>query len=167
MSAVVKHLSQYAAYHRDGRNIATHIFGIPLIVLAVEVLLSRPQWTVGPLTLSPAMIAATAAAIFYINLDVALGLAMAGLLGLGAWIGLSIAGMTTDIWLGAGAGGFFLGWVIQFIGHKFEGRKPAFLDDLASLMIGPLFVMAEIVFSIGLRNDLRKQINAAAEISLT
>ena len=34
-------LIQYARYHRDPRNIATHLVGIPMIVLAVAVLLAR------------------------------------------------------------------------------------------------------------------------------
>lgn len=43
MKSLVDHLSQYAAYHRDKRNIVTHFVGIPLIVIAVAVLLSRPE----------------------------------------------------------------------------------------------------------------------------
>jgi hypothetical protein len=35
MKSLVDHLSQYAAYHRDPRNIASHFIGIPLIVVAV------------------------------------------------------------------------------------------------------------------------------------
>ena len=42
MKNLVEHLSQYASYHRDPRNIATHFVGIPMIVVAVTVLLSRP-----------------------------------------------------------------------------------------------------------------------------
>ncbi|KAB0279091.1 Mpo1-like protein, partial [Klebsiella pneumoniae] len=42
MRTLSDHLSNYAAYHQDGRNIATHFVGIPAIVLAVAVLLSRP-----------------------------------------------------------------------------------------------------------------------------
>jgi uncharacterized membrane protein YGL010W len=52
MKSLVDHLSQYAAYHRDPRNIASHFIGIPLIVVAVAVLLSRPQ---GRGWLSPAV----------------------------------------------------------------------------------------------------------------
>ena len=37
MKTLVEHLGQYAAYHRDRRNIASHFIGIPLIVLAVAV----------------------------------------------------------------------------------------------------------------------------------
>ena len=42
MKTLVDHLSQYAEYHRDRRNIFSHFIGIPLIVVAVAVLLSRP-----------------------------------------------------------------------------------------------------------------------------
>ena len=37
-----------------------------------------------------------------------------------------------------------LAWVGQIIGHRLEGRKPAFLDDLRQLLIGPLFVLVEL-----------------------
>ena len=40
MKTLTDHLAQYAAYHRDRRNIATHFIGIPLIVVAVAVLFS-------------------------------------------------------------------------------------------------------------------------------
>ena len=60
------------------------------------------------------------------------------------------------------AGLFAVGWVIQFIGHLFEGKKPAFVDDLVGLLIGPLFVMAETAFLLGLRNDVREAIEAKA-----
>ena len=63
MKTLVEHLSQYAEYHRDRRNIATHFVGIPLIVLAVAELLSRPGLEVAGLWLSPAALVAAAAAI--------------------------------------------------------------------------------------------------------
>lgn len=36
---------------------------------------------------------------------------------------------------------FVIAWIGQFIGHKIEGKKPSFLDDLRFLLIGPLFVL--------------------------
>ncbi|WP_144430995.1 Mpo1-like protein, partial [Pseudomonas syringae pv. coryli] len=65
MKNLVDHLSQYAAYHRDSRNIVTHFVGIPLIVLAVAVLLSRPGWHISGLWLSPAALLALGSTIFY------------------------------------------------------------------------------------------------------
>jgi uncharacterized membrane protein YGL010W len=36
---------------------------------------------------------------------------------------------------------FVVAWIGQFIGHKIEGKKPSFFDDLRFLLIGPLFVL--------------------------
>jgi uncharacterized membrane protein YGL010W len=35
---------------------------------------------------------------------------------------------------------FVVAWIGQFIGHKIEGKKPSFLEDLLFLMIGPIWV---------------------------
>ena len=51
-----------------------------------------------------------------------------------------------------------VGWIIQFVGHKFEGMKPAFFDDVKQLLIGPLFVAAEAYFLFGGLPHLRRYI---------
>lgn len=158
MKTIIDHLSQYAAYHRDMRNIVSHFVGIPLIVLAVAILLSRPGWMVGGLWLSPAALVALASVIFYLRLDGPFGVLMAALLGLCLWAGAHLAQQSTLIWLSAGAGMFLVGWIIQFIGHYFEGRKPAFVDDVMGLIIGPLFVVAELAFLMGMRKPLQHAI---------
>ncbi|AIO66497.1 DUF962 domain-containing protein [Burkholderia oklahomensis] len=159
MKTLVDQLAQYAAYHRDARNIATHLVGIPMIAVAVTALLSRPAFGVGgAFALTPAALAAFAAAIFYLRLDLRFGVAMAVLLALNLWAGRALAAQTTALWLGAGLGLFFVGWVIQFVGHYFEGRKPAFVDDLIGLIVGPLFVVAEVAFFAGLRGEVRDEV---------
>lgn len=156
MRTLVDQLAQYAAYHRDARNIATHLVGIPMIVVAVTVLLSRPTFGAwGAFALTPAALVALAAALFYLRLDLRFGVAMAALLALSLWAGRALVAQTTAFWLGTGLGLFFVGWVIQFVGHYFEGRKPAFVDDLIGLIVGPLFVVAEVAFFAGLRGDVR------------
>jgi uncharacterized membrane protein YGL010W len=42
-------------------------------------------------------------------------------------------------------------WIAQFIGHKIEGKKPSFLEDLQYLWVGPLFVLAKLFGRLGLR----------------
>ena len=37
---------------------------------------------------------------------------------------------------------FVLAWIGQFIGHKIEGRKPKFLEDLKFLLVGPAWVLS-------------------------
>ncbi|AHY44484.1 DUF962 domain-containing protein [Stutzerimonas decontaminans] len=160
MKTLTDHLAQYAAYHRDPRNLLTHFIGIPLIVLAVAVLLSRPGMDVAGIWLSPAALVSLAAALFYLRLDLRYGLLMSVVLLLCIWLGARLASATTAVWLGVGLGLFVLGWVIQFVGHYFEGRKPAFVDDLTGLIIGPLFVAAELGFMLGLREPLRLAIEA-------
>lgn len=162
MKSLVDHLSQYAAYHRDPRNIATHFVGIPLIVLAVAILLSRPGWAVAGMWLSPALLVAAASVWFYLRLDTRFGLVMGLLLGLCLWAGQVLAVQATGLWLSAGLGAFVAGWVIQFVGHHYEGRKPAFVDDISGLIIGPLFVVAELGFMLGLCPALKRAIEANA-----
>lgn len=156
MKTLTDHLAQYAAYHRDRRNIFTHFIGIPLIVLAVAMLLSRPVlWVPGlALPLSPATLAVLAASLFYLRLDLRFGLLMAALLGLCLWAGQVLAQQPTGLWLSVSLAVFVIGWVIQFIGHYYEGRKPAFIDDVMGLLIGPLFVVAELAFLLGLRAEV-------------
>ncbi|WP_409498178.1 DUF962 domain-containing protein [Pseudomonas fragi] len=153
MKSLVDHLSQYAAYHRDPHNIATHFVGIPLIVIAVATLLSRPQWA----GVSPAVLVMVASAIFYLRLELRLGLLMTVLLALTVWLGHALAGLSTAAWLGWGIGLFVVGWVFQFVGHYYEGRKPAFIDDVTGLIVGPLFVVVELGFLLGWREDLRRE----------
>ena len=162
MKNLVEHLSQYASYHRDPRNIATHFVGIPMIVVAVTVLLSRPGVELGGLWLSPAFAAALASVWFYLRLDLRFGLVMGLLLGLCLWVGQVLATQTTMLWLSAGLGAFVLGWVIQFVGHYYEGRKPAFVDDVSGLIIGPLFVVAEAAFMLGLCPALKSAVETSA-----
>lgn len=162
MKSLVDHLAQYAAYHRDRRNIVSHFVGIPLIVYAVAALLSRPGLELAGLWLSPAAALALVAGLFYLRLDRLFGIVMALLLALALWGGALLARQPTAVWLGAALGTFVVGWAIQFVGHYYEGRKPAFVDDLMGLAVGPLFVVAEAAFALGLRDDLARTVASRA-----
>jgi uncharacterized membrane protein YGL010W len=160
MKTLTEQLSQYAAYHRDSRNIATHFVGIPMIVVAVAILPSRLSVEVAGLSLSPTSAVVLALVAYYLRLDLRLGLVMGLLFVAAHQLGAAAALLPLFSWLALGLGLFLLGWVIQFVGHYFEGRKPAFVDDLVGLAIGPLFVVAELGFLLGLRRTLRADIEA-------
>ena len=151
-------LSSYREYHRDQRNVATHVVGIPMIVLSITTLLARPVWVEGGIAITPAIIAAGLAAVFYLRLDLLTGLLMTALLALFVTGGHMIAHASTTAWLGGGIGLFVVGWIFQLVGHKFEGRKPAFVDDLRSFLVGPLFVVVEGLFALGLLGSLKREI---------
>jgi uncharacterized membrane protein YGL010W len=156
-------LVQYAAYHRDRRNILTHFVGIPLIVFAVGVLLARPSFTVASLTLTPAWIVWALATAWYLTRGyVVLGLAVSAVNGVLILVAQVFAGGSVAGWLGWGFGTFVLGWIIQFVGHYYEGRKPAFVDDLVGLLVGPMFVTAEWLFALGWGKPLAAEIESRA-----
>lgn len=162
MKNLTQHLTQYAEYHRNTRNIISHFIGIPLIVLSVAALLSRPSFDIAGFTASPAVFVAVIASLFYLKLDLALGIIMTVLMALSVMFGHSVAGEATAYWLVVSIGCFVVGWIIQFIGHVFEKRKPAFVDDIMGLAIGPLFVVAELIFLLGFRKTLKSEIESVA-----
>lgn len=164
MKSLLEHLSQYAYYHQDRRNVATHFIGIPMIVLAIAILLSRPSFSVFDVSLTPAIIAVVLSGLFYLSLHFWVGLAMSGLLILCLFIADYLAAQTTIVWLVSGLGLFIVGWIFQFIGHYFEGKKPAFLDDVIGLIIGPLFVFVEFLFVLGVKDEWQQQINQFCDL---
>lgn len=157
---------QYAHYHRDRRNIATHLVGIPLIFMAVGVLLLGPSWSVAGLTVTLAWIMWALTSLWYLSRgDVLLGVATSvvnGLLVAAAHEVPPLAhGIGLAVWQ-AGLGLFVIGWVFQFIGHYFEGRKPAFVDDLVGLLVGPMFVVGEVLMAVGLLQRMHRDIERQA-----
>jgi uncharacterized membrane protein YGL010W len=152
-------LTGYAAYHRDRRNIATHFVGVPMIMFAVCILLSRPVFDLAGLPLSAAVVVFVISAAWYLTRgEFLLGLATSALIAAMVWSAAFIAASSTATWLTAGLGLFLVGWVIQFVGHYYEGRKPAFVDDISGLMVGPMFVVAEALFGLGWNTRLRERI---------
>ncbi|RCI41497.1 DUF962 domain-containing protein, partial [Pseudomonas aeruginosa] len=73
-----------------------------------------------------------------------------------------LAGGTTGAGLGWGVGLFVVGCIILFVGLYYEGRMPAFVDDLSGLIVGPLFVLAELAFLLGLRGDVQREVEERA-----
>lgn len=159
MRSLEEHLSTYAQYHRDRRNIATHFVGIPMIVFGIAAFLARPAFVLGVgVPISPALLVALGTVVFYFLLDGRFGVAMLAFMGAAWWCGAWVAAQPLATWAIASAILFVGGWIIQFIGHAFEGKKPAFVDDLVGLVIGPLFIVAEAAFALGLRRELHDEI---------
>jgi uncharacterized membrane protein YGL010W len=161
MRSIQENLTQYAAYHRDRRNIATHFVGVPMIVFSILLALNEVHFSLGSMTPTLAVVVSVAAILYYVSLDVVLGLTMAAILLLMcAGASETTARTGTPVALGLALAIFVVGWALQFWGHKFEGMKPAFYDDMRQLLIGPLFVLAEAFFLFGGKPELRRYIEA-------
>ena len=139
-------LADYGSYHRERGNLLCHVAGITLILLGTLSMLAtiRLGFVAGSLIRLTAAEAVTGAAdLFYLALDLPLGLAMAMELGF-----LDVIARAVGDWR-VGLAAFAVGWVFQGIGHAiFEKNKPAFLKNLAHLLIGPVFLVNEL---LGLR----------------
>lgn len=159
MRSLEESLTRYAACHRDRRNIATHFAGIPLIVFAVVLALATVSFPAAGLTVTLAALASVAASAYYFRLDAAFGAAMAATFFVLCAIASEVtARLPEGAVLAFAALAFAAGWGLQFWGHRFEGVKPAFLDDARQLLIGPLFVCAEVFFFFGAKPALRRHI---------
>lgn len=158
MTRLVERLGFYAAHHRDRRNVATHFVGIPMIMVAIAAAMAPVR--LGPI--SGAMIFVIVPLLYYLHVAPKAALVMAPVLVVIAAAGTVLAELGTGGWPWGAIGLFVVGWIFQAIGHVFEGRKPAFFDDLRGLLDGPLFLIAEIGFALGLARDLKREIDAVA-----
>jgi uncharacterized membrane protein YGL010W len=136
--------TDYQTYHRDARNKLTHYLGIPLIEYALlNFLYQIPHLTVGGVAVDYALLFFVAVTIFYLTLSVRLAVAMTLLS-----LPLYLLATVTPWYVGVAA--FVVGWVLQFLGHHIEGKKPAFLTNGAHLLIGPLWITSHLVEKLGL-----------------
>ncbi|MBK5646600.1 DUF962 domain-containing protein [Acinetobacter proteolyticus] len=164
MTNLERLLSQYAAYHLDRNNVVTHFVGIPLIVFSILCLTARAGVEISGFSITLAMLLIVLSSIYYISLDKLFGILMLILFVLAYPLAVKIAALPIWSWLGASIGIFVVGWVFQFVGHYFEKKKPAFVDDVIGLAIGPLFVLAEFIFLLGFRKPLHQRILKEAQM---
>ena len=154
MKSLVDRLASYAQFHRDKRNLATHFVGIPMILVGTQATLAKIG--IGPIN---AAVGATGLATrYYRAIDPTYGTAMGAVLGASCALGTAIAALPLPLWAGTAASLFVGGWALQLLGHAFEGKQPAFLDDLRGLLDGPLFLVAEVAFMLGLSPELRAEV---------
>ena len=159
MRTLAENLTQYAAYHRDRRNIATHFAGVPMIVFAIVLLLTPAAVPVAGVPVTAAAAASVIACLYYFRLSFVFGVTMAAILFVMCAVASEVVHRVgVPMALVAGVAIFVVGWLLQFLGHRYEGMKPAFFDDAKQLLIGPLFVLAEVFFALGAHRPMQRYI---------
>ena len=125
-------LAKYAESHQNPTNELIHFVCIPAIVFSLLGIL----WAIHPVVALAVVLGSMA---YYLKLSrpFAMGMGAMSLIML-ALLAL-LPGMTV---LPVSIAVFVVAWIGQFIGHKIEGKKPSFFDDLRFLLIGPLFVLS-------------------------
>lgn len=151
-----RQLASYASVHRDWRNKATHFVGIPIIVFSLLLILCLWRFELGGRDWSLSLAVAIVAVLGWMALDLGVGILM-GLLMAPAWYAAEALagalGAPSAVW-GAFAVLFVGGWILQFLGHHYEGKRPALIDNIFQAFIGPMFLVAETLVVLGQRHDL-------------
>ena len=133
-------LAHYGQSHQNPKNELIHFIAIPLIMLS----LLGMMFALHPYV---ACIFVAASMVYYARLSVMFLGAMlvwsAILLVLVLAMGPFVLQLSVVIFIGA--------WILQFVGHKLEGKKPSFFEDLQYLWVGPLFVLSKLFTKRGWR----------------
>ena len=127
-------LAHYGESHQHPLNERIHFIAIPLIMLSlIGLIFCLHPW------LAYGFMAASM--VYYARLSrvflAAMGVWSVALLALVHAMGDFRLPLCISIFVGA--------WVLQFIGHKLEGKKPSFFEDVQYLWVGPLFVLRPLL----------------------
>tara|TARA_B100000401_G_C52779074_1_gene707321 strand:- start:1104 stop:1565 length:462 start_codon:yes stop_codon:yes gene_type:complete len=136
---------EYAKYHKNKTNKIIHWICIPLIMFSLLGLLSlMTLFTYNSVAISALWFFIIFAIGYYIKLSKSLALGMTIIsicfIYFIELINQNFINQKFEIFLGI----FIISWIGQFIGHKIEGKKPAFVKDLQFLLIGPLWLLSYI-----------------------
>jgi uncharacterized membrane protein YGL010W len=128
--------ADYASHHQTKGNKVFHRLGIPMIMLTLIGMLVRVP-VYGPVNVAMLLIAV--AEVVYLMLEWRLAAVM-----LAVSVVMYFAGAWMPLWLNVAL--FVLGWIFQFIGHSvYEKKSPAFLTNFLHLLIGPLWILNDVV----------------------
>ena len=135
MRDIGSYFADYASYQQTPCNKLFHRLGIPMIMLTLIGMLAR----VGAGHLNAAVALIVFSTIVYFLLEWRLAIAM-----LFVSAAFYAAGLAMPLWLNVAL--FVLGWIFQFIGHSvYEHKAPAFMKNFLHLLIGPLWILNDVL----------------------
>ena len=146
-------LTKYGESHQNATNKLIHWVCVPAIMFSLFGLLyAIPFPFVTPKTLYAnwAFVVLVLALLYYLRLSLPMFLGFVIIGGLMVWGNHRIAQSTGNVaWVALAI--FAIAWVGQFIGHKIEGKKPSFLEDIQFLLIGPAWLLHFIYKKLGIK----------------
>jgi uncharacterized membrane protein YGL010W len=162
MRSLEQQMSIYAAYHQDARNKATHFVGVPMIVFSLMIPLGWLRIDLGGFALTAALAVSAVLLVYYLLLDLPLGIAMCVVFGALLWAADPLSRLPFGASLGWFLALFIGGWALQLLGHVYEGRKPALVDNLFQIFVAPIFLAAEAFFALGYKPALQSAVQRRA-----
>lgn len=153
MRSIDHWLEAYGASHQDPVNKLIHWICVPAIVFSVIGLLWSLPVPAAFVDISAALnwavLFAMAAVVYYFILSVSLALGATLVLALLLLLAAELDDLAMPLW-SVSLLVFVVAWIGQFIGHRIEGKKPSFFEDLQFLMIGPLWLLAAAYRRVGI-----------------
>lgn len=160
MKPVQQWIDEYGESHQNSINKAIHWVCVPLIMLSLLALISKVPFIFNQieifsiysfsLYLNWTTIFLFSCIIFYIRLSYTLSLGMILIAGCMLFLIDIIKIYDSSVWR-LSLSIFVVAWIGQFVGHKIEGKKPSFLEDLQFLLIGPAWLLSFIYSKLGIR----------------
>ncbi|MFC6635078.1 DUF962 domain-containing protein [Microbulbifer taiwanensis] len=153
MRSAEQWFAEYGESHQNATNKAIHWVAVPVIYATVVGLLwdiPQPSFMAAIPWLNWAVVALVPTLLFYLAMSfpVALGMAAISVVCLWGWSVVERLGY--PVWQTALAL-FVVMWILQFVGHHIEGKKPSFFKDLQFLLIGPAWVIGFIYRQLGIK----------------
>jgi uncharacterized membrane protein YGL010W len=147
--------AEYAESHRNATNKLIHWICVPLIFWTILGFISLiPSKSICFIYIGCISFVSLAAmalvTVFYMRLSFLIGLIMLVLMVIMESFAFGVNTRTEKPWL-VYLSVFIITWILQFIGHKVEGKKPSFLKDLQFLLIGPIWLLSFILKKAGIR----------------
>lgn len=158
MKRIEEQMAFYQAYHMNPKNKMTHFLGIPLIIYAIFIPMSWFEPTFAGVSINFSHLFFLVIWLYYLRLSISFALII--LLPLLAL--LFAANLSSELEFSISLTYFLVafvgGWIIQLIGHVFEKRKPALVDNFFQIFIAPLFLVAEVLFMLGFKKEMEKEV---------
>jgi uncharacterized membrane protein YGL010W len=135
---------EYGGSHQNKINVSIHNVAVPAIVVSIVGLLwALPSpWPRSFFNWSFLLVGLALLFYFRLSIPLAVGMLIFTLIILASFFWLTnILGIS--IWPSMVAI-FVVSWVLQFIGHHIEGKRPSFLQDVQFLLIGPLWILVKV-----------------------
>ncbi len=160
MKPIHQWIDEYGDSHKNPKNKAIHWVCVPLIMLSLLSLISLIPFPLNSIklitfgaidiTLNWTFIFLVFSVIFYLRLSITIAIGML-LVAISMLASISwIEHFDPSIWR-LSFSIFVVSWIGQFIGHKIEGKKPSFFEDLQFLLIGPAWLLSFIYKKLGIR----------------
>ena len=139
MPVLTRLLESYEKNHQNPVNEMIHIFAIPLIMFSIV-------GVTAAFDIFLEYILVGIAFLYYLKLSKTAALLM--LVWLLIYLGLVVLLKPYIIEISILL--FAFGWILQFLGHFIEGKRPSFFEDLRYFLIGPLFVVQKVISKFGI-----------------